>query len=202
MRTQSNEIQNIERYILKVIDDACQAERRENRSKMQLCILDNTVMVAFRTGFDRVDRRVVYRLIKNFERNFEKEISIDNPNGRVYLHDWIPNTKYQLQGDDGIDPNHSIASCKILGKFQSIVSCQKGPYINPDFEESAERGFSILYKKIRELYPEAEYLHYEGESGWKQYCVDYKKLYGHEPLAEGKVIVGTYYNLGRKKRRS
>ena len=59
MSTESNEIQKIERYILQVIDDACRAEQRENRSKMQLCILDNTVMVAFHTGFDRVDRRVV-----------------------------------------------------------------------------------------------------------------------------------------------
>jgi len=140
MRTQSNEIQKIEGYILKVIDDACRAAQHENRAKMQLCILADTVMVAFHTGFDRVDRRVVYRLVKNFE----KEISIDNPNGRVYSHDWIPNTKYQLHGDDGIDPNHNIASCNILGKFQTIASYQESPYINPDFEKSEECEFSIV----------------------------------------------------------
>lgn len=135
-----NMLEKIEKYVLKVIEDAHKAEQRENHARAQVCILDNTALIALQTGFDRVDRRVVYRLFRNFTKNFGMEISIANRYGEVHFGNTIdvPRSKYRLSNDSGIDPNHCVAVCKMLGKFHAINSYRSGPYVNPEFDASQE----------------------------------------------------------------
>ena len=64
-------IQNIMRYLSLVCKQAAKVENRNNDVKWQFCIISDVYfIVAFKTKYLRVYRRILYRLANNFEKNF------------------------------------------------------------------------------------------------------------------------------------
>ena len=63
-------IQQIDRYIGKVIDDAYKSCMLENHSSWQFVVLDDWVLLYAHLEFQNVESRVKYRLERNFNKNF------------------------------------------------------------------------------------------------------------------------------------
>ena len=182
------DIKKIESYIEKVAKDAFLAEERQGKFQFQVCCLDDTVMLAFKTGYDRVDRRIVFRLVNNFQRNFGYRLFIKLRYAMLMRRSSGVPDKFHLEAED-VDINHTIAYCRMLGKW-SAVNCyyktgETAAYLNPDFDNDAD--YSIIYKKMEELVENPS--GFEGKRGWDEYCRLYNELYGFTPRAQEKLEV-------------
>ena len=64
-------------YIEKVIKEAFVSEGRRFDYSFQTAILDDTMFLVFRTNYNRVNRRICFRLKKNFFKNFGVNLFVD-----------------------------------------------------------------------------------------------------------------------------
>jgi len=182
------DINKINAYIRMVADDAYKSERRTGVFKYQICALDDVVMLDFRTEHERVGRRIAYRLAKNFERNCGCKLAIGNRYGDQVREQTDTRLKFFLS-DSSVSPNHTIAYCKLLGKWRSVNCCYKTEetalYLNPDYDNDAPH--SVLYARMKELVDNPS--GFTGETGWNEYCKLYERLYGFSPRAQEKLRV-------------
>ncbi len=75
-------------YIDKVIRDSFCAEQRDvfNASFQYVQVTDKTAILIVKVPYQRVLRRIVYRLEHNFTKNFNIELDVYSPlNRRIYL---------------------------------------------------------------------------------------------------------------------
>jgi len=146
----------IDRYINKVISDACLAEGKENDVQYQFRIVEDVVVFAIDTKFERVKRRVEYRLRNNIPKNFGLKFNEDFD---IYI--------------GGFDLNYSIMRWDVFGQFSTLRAFGDKEHLQPKHGENETLDFFIDRKYDQD------------ESGWNSYLSDFEKVYGKR-LAESK----------------
>jgi len=182
------DINKINAYIRTVADDAYKSEKKKGVFKYQMCRLDDVIMLDFETGFDCVDRRITYRLMRNFEKNFGCKLFIGNRFAKQLRLKNYTGSKFCLH-NKSIDINHTIAYCRILGEWRSINCYYKteetAAYLHPDYSNNAP--YDVLREKMKELVKDPS--NFEGKEGWDEYSRAYERLYGFTPRAQEKLWV-------------
>lgn len=178
----------INTYLLHVAEDSFRTEKRTGVFTAQFAEFNNTILLKFRTNFEKVDRRIIFRLTNNFKKTTGFDIIIDSKIAKQ-LRDQMDTTPGQLRLSDGsIDPNYTVAFCSLLGKPVTLnyysKTEQNKSYLNPDFD--ADPNISILAKKFLAAGSD---LAFQNSAGWKEYCRIYREIYGHMPRAQKAVIV-------------
>ena len=184
----------IAKYIIHVAADAFESEGRTGQFKAQFAELNGAIMLRFQTGFNKVDNKIIYRLSKNFERNMGKPITMDNSwanrlhaDGELQYKPGTPCVE-----DDTVDPNHTVAFCKLLNKPASVNIYTKtdafAEYLNPDFDESEQKQRSVICDKLEKA---GKPTYYRGEAGWEEFCEAYAEIYGKKPAAQEALFVSS-----------
>lgn len=104
-------------YIDKVIRDSFCAEQRDafNASFQYVQVTDKTAILIVKVPYQRVLRRIIYRLEHNFTKNFNIELDVYSPlNRRIYLC-----TNYHIY-ENQISPHFCRARCDFNGKPHTI----------------------------------------------------------------------------------
>ena len=184
----------IEDYLKRVASDAFKSEERTGIFRAQFAKLDDVIMLRYETSFRRIDRKIMYRLVRNFENATGYHIVINNQitNNTVTAVNSDLNDKpgRPYMEVSSVDPNHTIAFCTLLGKSITI-NCyrydEKGrnrEYLNPDFDK--EEFHSIICEKLIAMGKDTTF---GGKTGWNEYCDAYRQIYGFTPKAQDKLFV-------------
>ena len=114
---------SIENYLNIVCADAAKAEQRENDVEYQFAELNGTVILAIRTKYLRMRRRILYRLANKFETNIHKPPCVMGMRPSE-----IPEV-LRLPYDEypGVDVNYSVVEWPIFGKPFTIRDHRRGP---------------------------------------------------------------------------
>lgn len=153
-------------YIDKVIRDSFRAEQRDitNASFQYVQVTDETAILIVKVPYQRVLRRIIYRLEHNFKKNFDIEIDVYSPlNRRIYL-----DTNYHIY-EDQISPHSCRARCDFGGKphtisaFSHVISDDIEPmvYLNA----LKEHGFDYVES------------HTCSDEDWSKYTTALKEAY-------------------------
>lgn len=168
---------NVRQYIEKVIQEACDSEKRPNDVKFKYQLLpDKTLLFSIKTQYLRVQRRVIYRLHKNLKKNFgltfnqlyPDPIRMDSEIREEAVYDLYPISQ-------GVDPNHSCLPITVFGKRYTIRSLYG---IRPD----EELGMPHL-TKLKEHGFDFE-ANYPPEKVWEIFVKAYIDAYGDPPMKE------------------
>ena len=179
---------NVRQYIEKVIQEACDSEKRPNDVKFEYQVLpDKTLLFSIKTQYLRVQRRVIYRLHKNLKKNFgltfnqlyPDPIRMDSEIREEAVYDLYPVSQ-------GVDPNHSCLPITVFGKRYTIRSLYG---IRPD----EELGMPHL-TKLKEHGFDFE-ANYPPEKVWEIFIKAYIDAYGDPPMKEALVQKKYYQDL-------
>ncbi len=115
---------SLERYINKVVEEACAAEGRKNDVRYEYKIIENILVFAIKSQYIRVRRRIEYRLMRNLKKNFGLEFNLVYPNP---MHEgveglWEGAIIDTFPWSQGVDPNNSFMRIIIFGKQYTLRS--------------------------------------------------------------------------------
>ena len=185
---------NVRQYIERVIQEACDSEKRPNDVKFEYQLLpDKTLLFSIKTQYLRVQRRVIYRLHKNLKKNFgltfnqlyPDPIRMDSEIREEAVYDLYPVSQ-------GVDPNHSCLPITVFGKRYTIRSLYG---IRPD----EELGMPHL-TKLKEHGFDFE-ANYPPEKVWEIFVKAYIDAYGDPPMKEALIQKDYYQFINVNKKR-
>lgn len=185
--------QRVRGYVLRTAADAFQVESRSGTFTFQFALLGGTCLLRMWSGFGKVDQKITYRLMKNFEKNTGLKLSMDTEYAKILREKSAsvgPAPALRLS-DGTVDPNRTVAFCDLMGKPAS-VDCDApteltAAYVNPDYGRIDDgSGTSILWEKFRRAGAAQVY---RERNGWERYCAAYAGIYGHEPPAQADLRV-------------
>jgi len=179
-------LKNVESYINKVIEDACRSEDRHNDVEFDYQVLpDRVLLFSIRTKYLRVQRRVLYRLHKNFEKNFGLRFNLIYPDPcRCGIAGIREEATYDiLPISQGLDPNYSCLRITVFGKHYILRSLYgirpDGELGMPHLNKLMEHGFDFEAK-------------YPPEEEWDIFVKAYIDAYGDPPM-KGALDQEKYY---------
>lgn len=160
-------LKDLDAYINKCIDDACTKEKRDNDVKFQYMIINKELIFGIKSKYQKVRRRVEYRLLKNLKKNFGYNFNI------VY-----PDSMKETGSEDSefiiidisssVPVNHVISTWNLFGKDYYLE------YIHGNRPKS-ELGSGHINKLEENGYDYPS-------GGWDNYCDAFTKAYGMNPM--------------------
>ena len=164
-------LQGLKEYISKVCKDACISEQRPIHVDYQYAIVEDKLIFAVRTKYQRVTRRINYRLDNNIGKNF----------GLVFCNVEDIYSKIDFVSEC-IDPNFSFASWVLFGKWGTL-RCGEDSILNPHLHISChEYGEKNKYQRLCEAgyCPNLNYGENTAEE-WKEFCDYHERVFGDRP---------------------
>lgn len=168
MKKQSNDnLQELVAYINVCIKDACEAENRDNDVEFQYMIIKKELIFGIKSKYQKVRRRVEYRLLRNLKKNFGYNFNIVYPDS--IRETGFKDSAFKLHElRCGVPVNHGIAIWELFEK-EYYLSANDGN--RPKLELECDH-----IKKLHENgydYP---------NGGWDSYCDAFNKTYGMSPM--------------------
>ena len=171
-----------QRYFATCIKQSSEVEKRPLKGNwFAWCEVKDTILFYYHCPYQKVFRRVMYRLSKNFKKNFGKDIcavgrrlkASQITEGFSHAYDI-----YLPEDTCGIDINFSVCQWPINGTNFIIRTFIKenADILYPDFAGFGQ--VSIIYQKIRDFYGDEYYV---GPKTWDEYVEIYEVLYGYKP---------------------
>lgn len=146
-------------YIDKVISESTKAENRPNDVRYQYIIIGNDLLFVIKSKYQKIRRRIEYRLLHNLERNFGLRFNL--------IDSAFSNSKYGIY--EGIDPNRSFMEWNCFKQEVTIFYCNgirpNGELGRPHLELLKENGFD-----------------YSSDKNWNLFEEAYEKAYGELPI--------------------
>ncbi|MCM1215390.1 MAG: hypothetical protein NC548_12830 [Lachnospiraceae bacterium] len=170
------------KYIDKVIQESCASEKRENDVEYDILIVDDDLLFAIKSKYQRVRRRIYYRLRNNLYKNFGLHFHLVMPSSSAEDYDSFMACKYIIY--DKISPNHTFMFWDLFGKKYAVASVYG---IRPE----DELGICHLTVMKSQGY---DYCEDHDTENWKKYIDAYKAAYGEEPI-EGHRKAKAHYKL-------
>lgn len=168
MKKQTNEcLQELVAYINVCIKDACEAENRDNDVEFQYMIIKKELIFGIKSKYQKVRRRVEYRLLRNLKKNFGYNFNIVYPES-------IKETGYSdsifriLKSNLGVPVNHAICKWNLFGNEYYLSS-------NYGNRPKSELGMDHINKLHKNGYDYPN-------GGWDSYCDAFNKTYGMSPM--------------------
>ena len=177
--------QKIIDYINKVCLDSCKSENRPVDVEYQFSIFREDIFVfAVKTKYERVARRISYRLYKNFKKNFPDLIMNDVSRPvRYWNYEYDGNGHLISFYENVIDENFSVAEWNLFGQWGTLAYCMDDPKINPHLEN--EGGLNrYLYMVEHGFEPNHDY----NSDVWIKFCSEYKRIFGEELSVQPETI--------------
>lgn len=116
---------NLNQYIERVIREACDSEKRPNDVKFEYKLLpDKILLFSIKTQYLRVQRKIVYRLHNNLNKNFGLTFNLLYPDPIcTRMYDIAEGRIYDLYPiDQGVDPNYSCLPITVFGVHYTLRS--------------------------------------------------------------------------------
>lgn len=184
--------EQVEKYLNTVIEDSAKSEQRPNDVRFEYLIVDDNLLFAMKSGFQRVMYRISYRLSHNLFKNFGVHFNLIYPWGYSW-HDVSTEPGSICNELDGygnpvgdIDPNHSFMTWEFFGKKVTIRSVYG---IRPD----AELGTPHLEKLAACGYD------YDGTQLWEDFERAYNAAYGESLLDGARREIKRYRAIHKEK---
>lgn len=146
-------------YIDKVIAESAKAENRPNDVRYQYIIIGNDLLFVIKSQYQKVRRRIEYRLLRNLKRNFGLRFNL--------IDGVFSNSKYGIY--EGIDPNRSFMEWDFFKQKVTIFYCNG---IRPN-EELGLNHLEVLKKNGFD---------YSRDKNWSMFEKAYEKAYGELPV--------------------
>lgn len=170
--------EKLKEYLERVCRDACVSEQRPVDVDFQYALVDNCLIVALRCPYQRVLRRINYRLDRNLPKNFGLEYcNIDEVN---------------LKGIDfifgDIDYNFSFAEWEVFGVWGTL-RIGEDEKLNPHLHISANEGITSRLNALeavgfKPVYHVVELKHCD----WADFCKYYEVAYGERPYTISETV--------------
>ena len=166
----------LKNYIEKVIADSCKTENRVDDVDYQYCIIQNTIVFCIKTKYQRLSRRIIYRLSKNTERNFGLKFSLVYPDILEFSNGFgIDVTESECY----FDINHTFTRWNVFGNNAYLSTYPANPnyaeLLNPNYDIKGQEMMSSHVEEILKIYPD-----YYGKMTWDEYVDIYKEMYGKD----------------------
>lgn len=160
-------------YIEKVINEAALTEQRPNDVQYQFLIIENDLLFAIKSNYQRVRRRIEYRLLNNLKRNFGLRFNLVYPDSLSENHDCFRESAYRAY-DSGncIDANNAFMEWNCFGHNMIITSCY-------GLRSHNELGLPHLNKLLEFGY---DYTKSSDNKNWTKFETAYEQAYGEIPL--------------------
>lgn len=177
---------DITSYIITVCKDACKSENRPYTSiQFQYTIIKDKIFVfALKCKYDRVVRRILYRLHNNFEKKFGLVF-----NSIVsYKHEYRSGPIFA--NHQMIDYNYSFAEWDVFGEWNTLSYYDFDPDLNPHYCNNtigdSDKENRYLYMKSKG----AEFTKFSfcNHDDWMKFIEQYKNIYGHGMYELGETI--------------
>lgn len=160
-------------YINAVCIAACKSENRPVDVEYQFSIFREDIFIfAIKCKYDRVLRRIRYRLYNNFKKNFPDLIMNDvscpirewnYKDGNSYLIHFKPEL---------IDHNYSIAEWDLFGKWGTLSYYMDDPSINPHLvTEDGKNRFLYMVDRGFEYIPDGNH------DNWIKFLSEYYRVF-------------------------
>jgi len=160
-------------YIEKVISEAAAAENHENDVQYQYLLIDNDLLFAIKSKYQRVRRRIEYRLLHNLERNFGLCFNLVYPDKPFENIDCFKASHYSIYDQtNGITPNNSFMEWTCFGRKVTVTSVYG---IRPD----NELGMAHLNRLKENGY---DFTVGSSEQKWELFKEAYERAYGETPM--------------------
>lgn len=176
-------IENLGKYISICIAQSFTAEKRKQTDvRYHYRIIENEVLFTIKTQYERVKRRVIWRLLNNLPKQFGLKLCLCIPDP---YRCGVPET--QKCGYDvisihtGIDANYSIDLWSIDGKVYTIRS-KKG---------NIEKGGTRHLERLKEH----GYDYVEDRGDWNKFLLAFQSAYGMTPMQMHKVVLQQYHQI-------
>lgn len=161
-------------YINNVCVAACKSENRPIDIEYQFSFFEDNIFVfALKCKYDRVTRRIKYRLYRNFERNFPglvfNDVTFD-----VRNH-CIDECCCTMVGFDEmcIDFNHAVSEWIMFGKWGTLAYYMRSDKINPHLEnENGQNRYLYMVDHGFEYFNVKE-----GHNDWVKFCSEYERIF-------------------------
>lgn len=160
-------LEDLDRYIKKCITDACTVEKRDNDVKFQYMIIRKEFIFGIKTKYEKVRRRVEYRLLKNLKKNFDYNFNIVYPSS-IKEAGWNESKFRIIEIGDGLPINHAISTWKLFGKEYYLESI----FGNRPDQELGKNHISKLQENGYD-YP---------SGGWDNFSDAFIKAYNMTPM--------------------
>lgn len=144
---------------LSELAESAKAENRPNDVRYQYIIIGNDLLFVIKSQYQKVRRRIEYRLLRNLERNFGLRFNLIDGD--------FSNSKYGIY--EGIDPNRSFMEWDFFKQKVTIFYCNG---IRPN-EELGLNHLEVLKKNGFD---------YSRDKNWSMFEKAYEKAYGELPV--------------------
>ncbi len=144
---------------LSELAESAKAENRPNDVRYQYIIIGNDILFVIKSQYQKVRRRIEYRLLRNLERNFGLRFNL--------IDGAFSNSKYGIY--EGIDPNRSFMEWDCLKQKVTIFYCN-------GIRSNKELGFHHLEVLKKNGFD------YSCDKDWNLFETAYEKAYGELPI--------------------
>lgn len=160
-------------YIDKVIAESAAKEQGPNDVRYQFLIIGNDLLFAIKSQYQRVRRRIEYRLLHNLERNFGLHFNLVYTDGHGCNIDCFRESKYRVyDSQNGIDANNAFMEWRCFGRNMIITSCYGLRPFN-------QLGLPHLNKLLECGY---DYANSADNKNWTKFETAYERAYGELPI--------------------
>ncbi len=161
---------------LSELSESAKAENRPNDVQYQYIIIGNDLLFVIKSKYQKVRRRIEYRLLHNLERNFGLRFNL--------IDGVFSNSKYGIY--EGIDPNRSFMEWDCFKQKVIIFYCNG---IRPDGE--------LCGSYLKDLKKNG--FDYCCDKDWNLFEVAYEKAYGELPIIAVLKMQKEYEKPAKKK---
>lgn len=171
-------------YINAVCIAACKSENRPIDVEYQFSIFREDIFIfAIKCKYNRVLRRIRYRLYNNFKKNFPDLIMNDVSCPIREWEDGDGNAHIVGFEPEMIDYNYSVAVWSLFGRWGTLSYFMNDPKINPHLENEDGRN-RYTYMKDNGF----EYMHKQDFGSWLKFCSEYNRIFGEKLTAQPDTI--------------
>lgn len=166
-------------YVDCVCKDAAKSENRPFDVLWQFCIVKDNVILSVKTKYNRVAVRVLYRLVRNFNKRFptlhlrlvssgifDMRVMFDSEFDNVHGFNVHPLSQ-------GIDPNYSFTEWDLFGEPVTIQTFVDDSLISPDAGKPGKEVVNKHYENFINLTGDNAY--FVKTHDWNTYCKNYEK---------------------------
>ena len=172
----------LRRYIEKVIAGACKSENRPNDVTFDAFIVDNTaLLLILHCKYQRVQRRVYYRILNNVPKNFG--LSIVDIYGLVSVED--PDY-YAVE--HYVEAGYTVADIKV-GRKHYFISASCNGAAAEKIPESLRAGDLDAFSEAMESAGGEWFYNDALDTAFERYKADYKKAFGKDPVSVSVKII-------------